>query len=52
MELTLNNGFCEMSQDELIVTEGGGAGLVVGGVILFAFLVCGIKGCADADAGK
>ena len=23
MEMTLNNGFCEMSQDEMLVVDGG-----------------------------
>lgn len=29
MEMTLNNGFCEMSQDEIMTVDGGVAPLVV-----------------------
>lgn len=50
MEMTLNNGFCEMTQEDLLKTEGGGGGVVL--IILLALIVCGTKGCADADAGK
>lgn len=29
MEMILNNGFCEMSQDEMVTTEGGFFGPVL-----------------------
>ena len=50
METTLNNGFCEMSQDEIMTTEGGIAfvtGIAIG-------CACGwlIDGAVEAFTGK
>lgn len=32
MELAMNNGFCEMSQDEMELVDGGGGGVLIGTV--------------------
>ena len=44
MEMTLNNGFCEMTQDESMTTEGG-IGFIAGCVIgaVGAWVVDGIN---------
>ena len=34
MEMTLNNGFCEMSQDEMMIADGG--------VMIFGVYVAGM----------
>ncbi len=50
MEMTLNNGFCEMTQDESMTTEGGIgfiAGCVIGAV---GALV--VDGTVEAFTGK
>ena len=39
MEMTLNNGFCEMSQDEMLVVDGG---LDIGSAV--TGFVCGKAG--------
>jgi len=50
MEMTLNNGFCEMSQDEIMLLDGGvdwesiGCGLGIAGTF------CVAVACAPASA--
>ena len=50
MEMTLNNGFCEMTQDESMTTEGGIgfiAGCVIGAVGAWV-----VDGTVEAFTGK
>lgn len=56
MEMTLNNGFCEMSQDELNVLNGGGgkeaAAVFVGTVcVAWAPVAAFVPGIGLALAG-
>lgn len=47
--LELHNGFIEMSNKELLETEGGGWPVVVGIVVVALIIASTTKGCADAD---
>ena len=54
MEMTLNNGFCEMSQGESMEIEGGVADiLIIGGLLLgvaaFEYAVAAITVCVAKD---
>lgn len=52
MDMKLSKGFCEMSNEETLNTEGGGVGTIIAIGALALGLMCVTKGCADADAGK
>ncbi|MBQ2803851.1 MAG: class IIb bacteriocin, lactobin A/cerein 7B family [Lachnospiraceae bacterium] len=51
--MELRNGFCELSKEEMMDTEGGAipliAKIVIGGLVTLA-VAATTKGCADADA--
>lgn len=50
MEMTLKNGFCEMSQDEIMTTKGGigfVAGCVIGAVGVWV-----VDGSVEVFTGK
>ena len=54
MEMTLNNGFCEMTQEERMKIEGGVADIIIiGGLLLgvaaFEYLVAGVTYAAYKD---
>ena len=58
MEMVLNNGFCEMSQDEIMLLEGGGvwrhigyAGATVCCIIAWGAIGGGGAGAAGAAGG-
>ncbi|CCY61230.1 hypothetical protein G4313_11655 [Coprococcus eutactus] len=54
MEMVLNNGFCEMSQDEIMLLEGGGVWRHIGyaGATVCCIMACvATGGWAAAAAG-
>ena len=51
MEMVLNNGFCEMSQDEIMLLEGGGVWRHIGYAGLLYYGMCGNRRMGSSCCG-
>ena len=49
MELTMTNGFCELSENEIMETEGG-LGLIIAGAVIIIGAVL-LTGCSGGNDG-